>query len=158
VISAWSEDKHGVTVHNAAVGCARGELTLHLPFVNGRLATTRASLLPSTTDCQHIQVPVITLDAINLRPVSFVKIDVEGYELEVLKGASILIDEFHPVLLVEIDRERHDLEEFSTIIDFLRAKGYSCYVARGRDDVAECAQPWGAPGHIYNFIFSTSAF
>lgn len=52
------------------------------------------------------EVPIHTLDEYNLTNVSLIKIDVEGMEPEVLKGAANTIDQFHPVLYVEaVDAE-----------------------------------------------------
>jgi FkbM family methyltransferase len=54
---------------------------------------------------RYREVPVVTLDGLGLEErVSFIKIDVEGYELEVLRGAVELIKRDKPVLYVENDR------------------------------------------------------
>jgi FkbM family methyltransferase len=47
-------------------------------------------------------VEVIPLDSLNLQNVSLIKIDVEGMEIEVLKGARETILREHPILLIEI--------------------------------------------------------
>jgi Methyltransferase FkbM domain len=47
-------------------------------------------------------VDVVTLDSVPLpKPVSLIKIDVEGGELDVLKGAEKLLREQHPALFIE---------------------------------------------------------
>ncbi len=48
------------------------------------------------------KVELRTLDSFGFRNLSFVKIDVEGYEDHVLDGAARTLREQHPVLLVEI--------------------------------------------------------
>jgi FkbM family methyltransferase len=61
----------------------------------------------------NIKVPCINLDSIMAwikQPVSFIKIDVEGYELLVLKGGLQMISNFKPVILIEIWNRK--LEEF----------------------------------------------
>jgi FkbM family methyltransferase len=61
----------------------------------------------------NIKVPCINLDSVMAwvkQPVSFIKIDVEGYELLVLKGALQMISTFKPVILIEIWNRK--LEEF----------------------------------------------
>lgn len=46
-------------------------------------------------------VEIKPLDAIIETPVHFIKIDVEGYELQVLKGAEKIIEKWKPILLIE---------------------------------------------------------
>ena len=52
-----------------------------------------------------VLVPTLSLDTLleSLPPPSFVKIDVEGAELEVLKGADRLLREHRPSVYVEVD-------------------------------------------------------
>lgn len=47
-------------------------------------------------------IQIKTLDSYNFENVTFIKIDVEGLELEVLKGAEKLIATSHPDIMVEI--------------------------------------------------------
>ena len=49
-------------------------------------------------------MPSVTLDLLNLPACRMIKIDTEGMELEVLKGARALIERFRPLLYVENDR------------------------------------------------------
>jgi FkbM family methyltransferase len=48
-------------------------------------------------------IPMIRIDDIHLRipSLDFIQLDVEGYELEVLKGAEAMISKFHPLLMIE---------------------------------------------------------
>jgi FkbM family methyltransferase len=48
-----------------------------------------------------VTIPKMTLDSLNLARVDFIKIDVEGMELEALEGARHLIDKNSPILLLE---------------------------------------------------------
>jgi FkbM family methyltransferase len=43
----------------------------------------------------------MTLDEVNLQRVDFIKIDIEGMELEALEGARQTIDRSHPIMLLE---------------------------------------------------------
>lgn len=49
--------------------------------------------------CQPVQV--LTIDAIAPERVDFIKIDVEGMELEVLAGARATLQRCHPIMLIE---------------------------------------------------------
>ncbi len=70
-----------------------------------------------------IEQEAITLDSIflNHRPPQIVKLDVEGAETEVLKGASKLFQEGRPVLLCEV----HSGDAASCVTSWLKALGYS---------------------------------
>jgi FkbM family methyltransferase len=69
------------------------------------------------------KVRMLTIDSLELRRCDFLKIDVEGMELEVLKGARETITCFRPALYVENDRE----EKSAALIDFIRSLGYDLY-------------------------------
>ena len=54
---------------------------------------------------KKVKCPIKKLDEYQLNPY-FIKIDVQGYELEVLKGGIDTLENFKPILLIEsIDRE-----------------------------------------------------
>jgi FkbM family methyltransferase len=65
-------------------------------------------------------VPVATLDLIGLPKARFIKIDVEGMELEVLLGAKAMLARDRPVLYVENDR----LAKSEALVAQLVADGY----------------------------------
>jgi FkbM family methyltransferase len=72
-------------------------------------------------DFEHGEpVPVIPLDTFALKKCNFIKIDVEGMEIDVLRGAVGLITRFKPVLYVENDRE----EKSDNLIRFIDSLGY----------------------------------
>lgn len=50
-----------------------------------------------------IEIKTITLDSLNLSALDFFKIDVEGYELNVLLGAQKTISKFRPTFWIEIN-------------------------------------------------------
>ena len=55
--------------------------------------------------------------------VAFVKIDVEGHELNVLNGAVELLERSQPVFLVEAE-DRHRAEATRSVFEFFRSKFY----------------------------------
>jgi FkbM family methyltransferase len=85
-----------------------------------------------------IQIPAITLDSLanstNHLPVSFIKIDVQGAELMVLKGATEILHRWNPVLFIEIDEP--SLNNLGTsseeLIDFIASFGYTMHAATGQ--------------------------
>jgi len=79
-----------------------------------------------------IDVKFISLDllvnSLN-RPISFIKIDVEGFELSVLKGAIKTIEGSKPSLLVEIDGDPSVIgSNADSVFKFLRAFNYKPYI------------------------------
>jgi FkbM family methyltransferase len=48
-----------------------------------------------------VQVPMLTLDGLSIAGIDFIKIDVEGFEYNVLCGAEITIRQQRPVVLIE---------------------------------------------------------
>lgn len=65
-------------------------------------------------------VPIQTIDGIGLPRCEFMKIDVEGMEEKVLRGAVKTIEAFHPVLYVENDRQ----EKSESLMLFIKNLGY----------------------------------
>lgn len=153
VISSWALGRN-VTVHNAGVGPTSGELVLHVPVVDGRKVGTRASFTPVAGDHEDIRVPVISIDALAIEPVGFIKIDVEGFEHDVLVGADETLRRWQPVLLIELDRERQTRESFERTLEFLASRGYAPSVLE-QDRLIDCADgTWSIAAKHYNFIFT----
>ena len=68
------------------------------------------------------KVPVTTIDAYvrekSLPSVDFIKMDVEGAELDILKGAKISIARFKPILALSA---YHKLDDFWTLMNFVKS-------------------------------------
>jgi FkbM family methyltransferase len=75
---------------------------------------------------QTVDVPVQRLDDFQLDNVGLVKIDVEGHELAVLRGAADTITRNRPAVLVEAE-ERHHPNAVAAITEFLGGLGYRGY-------------------------------
>lgn len=69
------------------------------------------------------QVPVYPLDHFEIGECQFIKIDVEGMELDVLQGAEATIRRARPVLYVEDDREA----AHAALVAFIEHLGYDMY-------------------------------
>lgn len=105
-----------VSVRAEALGRAAGELTLALPWLGGDAIEQWASVVkdfdalrradPRVTRVDRYQVPVITLDSLALPDVTAIKVDAEGAEEEVLRGAGQTLARCRPLLTVELE-ERH---------------------------------------------------
>jgi FkbM family methyltransferase len=117
------------------VACAASESTLQFyaaPESNtGESSLSRENASQEGTAAVSYSVPARPLDAIvkeaKLDRVDVIKIDVEGAEFEVLKGASQTLALYHPVLIIEL--VDHQLKAMGTsvaeVTQFLISHGYT---------------------------------
>ena len=68
-------------------------------------------------------VEVITIDSLDLPGCNFFKIDVEGMELQVLRGAEGTIRKYRPIIYTEADRK----DKNAALFDYLRSLDYRLY-------------------------------
>jgi FkbM family methyltransferase len=80
----------------------------------------------------EIRVKMVALDDLlegnKIQPPDFIKIDVEGAEYEVLKGARVLLNKFHPILFLDT----HQREAHQKTITFLEELGYKFTILDGK--------------------------
>jgi FkbM family methyltransferase len=74
----------------------------------------------------HEHVTVSTLDNLHIKSVNFIKIDVEGCELDVLKGALATIAKNRPVIFCESS----SLEHAEQLFNFAKNTAYASYYIR----------------------------
>jgi FkbM family methyltransferase len=60
--------------------------------------------LVASGERSKVEVKLTPLDDLDLRDVAFIKIDVEGHELPVLRGAQRTLTQHRPVILIEIEQ------------------------------------------------------
>jgi hypothetical protein len=81
---------------------------------------------PQTTDGTHeIVVPVMPLDDLELTDVGLLKVDVEGHELAVLRGAVETITRCRPSLVVEVEAHGSDQNHVSDAFTWITSLGYT---------------------------------
>ena len=158
-----------IRLEHVALSDAEGAAVIRFPRGNyswATIAPTNRLDLSSGTDAriEEIEVPLKTLDSYDFKNVGFLKIDVEGHEEDVLKGASKLL-ESRPNLLIETE-ERHNPGSTSRIPAYLATMGFSgFYLSEGelrpldefspaRDQPIESVGYSGKSGrYINNFLF-----
>jgi FkbM family methyltransferase len=120
-----------VELHRSALGDAPGRLTLSVPVLEGVAQEQWASTAKSyagfaSVQVQQFEVPVITVDSLNLADLTAVKLDAEGAEYEVVRGAAETLRRCRPVLTLELE-ERHREGCTWSVPAFLDALGYDCW-------------------------------
>ncbi len=118
-----------VTLRQEALGDATGEAVLRLPVVDGVPNAQWASLAKrydghgTHVGERQVAVPLRRLDEFGLDDLTAVKLDAEGAEYEVLRGAVETLRRCRPVLSIEIE-ERHRPGSTWAVPAFLDALGY----------------------------------
>lgn len=151
-----------ICVHNVGLSSEAGSMDLHVPVVNGIPRYGSGSLSNRFGESEKcFTVPVKRLDDFEIADVSFAKIDVEGHEIEVLKGGETTIRRDMPTLLVEIE-QRHHSGPIQEVFDLLQGWGYrGAFLDDGNErplaefSVEQHQVPFAASDHRYinNFIF-----
>lgn len=106
-------------IENFALGDRSGEVVLRFPANAtwlGTIMEAEASSLQNSFDLISIKVPIISLDEyIKLNDISpdLIKIDTEGNELGVLKGAGLLLSTKRPLIVFESNTGKDRAEIYS---------------------------------------------
>lgn len=147
-----------VVVHQAAAGATLGKAELFVPRgKRGRQDDPAGTLAHHNGVGDRFQVSIITIDSLDLDNLAFIKIDVEGYEEEVLKGGWNSIKIFRPYILIELE-ESIKLGCRKTIVNMLESLGYSAWYFDQGDWNLEANLPENqislSGRFINNFIFN----
>jgi len=117
-------DKTGlenVKLESLAVTSFTGKSFFHIPKFSHKGENFYEAHL---SDKGELEVSTIKLDDLNFSSkIAFVKCDVEGAELEVLRGGAKFLEEHKPILMLEIN-DSHQSENGKAIIQFLADYGY----------------------------------
>jgi len=117
----------GVEVRELALSSRDETAELFIPQMDkahGAASLREGAATATGGAVEPVPVRACRLDSIALDPVRFIKIDVEGFEEEVLRGARATIARDQPTLLIEIE-ERFNPGGLSRIADSLAELGYS---------------------------------
>ena len=110
------------------------------------------SVLPEGSDVAGLKTRVVTLDSLELARCHLIKIDVEGFESEVLRGARGTIGRLRPLLYVENDRAARQ-QELISLIDEL---GYRQYWHT--PPLFDPANPKAATENVFPGVVSVNLF
>lgn len=108
-----------------AVGSS--ESTAQIPLINPFAANSNVGGVRLNQQADVTEpIPVITIDSLNLQSLRLMKIDVEGMEHEVLKGAAETVNRLKPVIFAEcLPDDTHNADEMKK---FFQANGYKAWL------------------------------
>ena len=128
-------DDDRVTLHEVAIGPVRGNATIHISRRDDSssllpITATQASLFPGTEEAATAVVRVAPLrefvSAADIQTPALLKLDVQGFELEALRGCEDLLDRFAYVYaecsFVELYAGQALADE---VIAWLRERGFN---------------------------------
>jgi len=121
----------GATALPIALSDASGSAELRVPRRRKGFSNQGATLAhDSLGNCAYgaVSVPTRRLDEIETGDVGLIKIDVEGHEAAVLRGAAGLIARCRPVLVIEME-EKHHRRPIAEAIAEVEALGYAAHIA-----------------------------
>jgi FkbM family methyltransferase len=151
-----------VRIENVALSDADETVVLRVPLEGaGGGEAALGTLAPSNelagAAFRSVEVRSRRLDQMKLPKVGLIKIDVEGHEEAVLRGAQGLIERDRPRLMIEIE-ERHNQGAISRVFERMSRLGYQPFVlARHQlspiqaDQAIELQR--SPAGYLNNFFF-----
>jgi FkbM family methyltransferase len=122
-----------VTIHNVAVSDEEGTVTMAVPqYDRGgeNLYEARIVSAPASANERTVDVRGCTLDDLfgRLGQVDFVKCDVEGHELNAIRGATEILRIHRPAWLIEVSGDPDDPESSAAeLVDRMKQFGYRMY-------------------------------
>lgn len=118
-----------IEIHAFGLGDTTTTLKIH-----DNLSINRggASFVINQDGDEGYDVPVKKLDDIVDWKIEMIKLDVEGFEMPVLKGAIESIEKNRPTLIIEVSENRTNAYDSSSeIYQFVKARGYRVYKLKG---------------------------
>ena len=131
--AAFGGEPTHVECHHLALGDHEGSITLAMPVLDGvaqeqwaSTAKDYAAHVSARVAVERFTVPLRRLDDFTLGDVTAIKLDAEGAEYEILRGARDTLLRCRPVLTLEVE-ERHRVGSTYAVPAFLDALGYDVF-------------------------------
>ena len=160
MLHRWAERR--AILHPEALSDVSGTAQLLVPQTSSGYSNQGASLSAVKVSGRHgvVNVKTSRLDDMSIDNVGFIKIDVEGFEKQVLEGARETLRRDQPNLLIEME-EAHTGVPLAEMIADVCAYGYDCFVLRRGtltpfsriDPHGDHRAPLDRPNYLFNFIF-----
>jgi FkbM family methyltransferase len=118
---------NNVIIEPVAVSESSGETILNIPGESTSPEASIESVVNSHETCRQEKVKMVSLDdyfADEKSRISTIKIDVEGHELSVFKGALKILDRHSPLLVFESENRHQAGGSVTDVLKFLIDLGY----------------------------------
>ena len=153
-----------IKIENYAISSKNGSTTLRIPIRDisadydeeekyqlGTATIHSENNLGKQEYEEFRDIQMIRLDDYNFNhEIGFIKIDVEGHELEVIRGSHNLIKKYKPCMLIEIEERHSGLNPQDTILE-IKELGYECFFVDDKFQI--CPYDFSNKLDNYNFIF-----
>jgi FkbM family methyltransferase len=160
MLSSWGEGR--ISLHREALSNVTGAAELLVPRSAHGYSNQGASLSAIKVGGDHsvVHIKSARLDDMGITDIGFIKIDVEGFEKEVLQGAAETLKRDRPNLLIEME-ELHTKTPLAEMIAGVCAYGYRAFVLSNGtltpleriDMIARHAPGVAREDYLFNFIF-----
>jgi len=134
--------KKNVKIYNYALSNKNKFEYIYIPKVNFNydyaLATLNYKNIIKFKEFKRIKIKLKKFDKLfsntySFKDIDFIKIDVEGHELEVLKGMHKFLKKSKPIFLIEIEK-RHNVS-FDKVFSFFTEKNYKSYILKKKQNL-----------------------
>lgn len=155
--------RKNISLYPIALSDRTGDFQLMIPkrargYSNYSATLSHAALNGATY--QTTKVSTYSLDELNIPDVGFIKIDVEGHEMEVIRGAKNTILKHRPNMIIEME-ERHTKRSIYDDIKEIEGLGYDsfCFIngvlerVKNVDLLTHHSSPARRSDYIFNWIF-----
>jgi FkbM family methyltransferase len=155
-----------VSIRECALSDAPGTGTLHVPGWENSPGASLEAEVGGTP--REVAVDTLDRQLEGAGAVRLVKVDVEGHELAVFRGATRTLSTYRPALLFECEARHLGGRSPHQVFAFLKGLGYrgAFFSARGLRPIGEfdpavhqCRGPgrfWEAPNYCNNFLFEAT--
>ena len=168
---AWDN----VSIRDCALSDSSGRRVLHVPGWENSPGASLEALEPAGVAGNAERDREVAVDTLDRqledaeRPrIALVKVDVEGHELAVFRGAERILSSSRPALLFECEARHLSGRSPHEVFAFLKGLGYrgAFFSPRGLRPIGEFdpsvhqrrrpGRFWEAPGYCNNFLFEAS--
>jgi FkbM family methyltransferase len=157
-----------VRIEASGVSDKCGRLTLYIPGESDSPAASFEQVVANNEPCRVVEVPVVTLDDYFdgcAERIGAVKIDVEGHELAVLRGAEGILSRHKPVVVLECETRHLTNATVLDVVRYVEDLGYEgTFIQRGKlrpvsefdpevHQNSEGERFWDSKDYCNNFVF-----